>query len=171
MCSSRSYWRRRVTNAADQSQFFKEPVRAGGIYTPVYATYDTFRSVVPKDMPQRTFAVIRDPLDTLVSWYFSMRYSHNVEGGQKIAELREKLAFLGMKLDPAGSYWPDGNGGHERPHRDYGLTLALLPGATDGPKDPTGACYGKGTYATLVLATADLDCLFARLQAGDTEVV
>ena len=29
----------------------------------------------------------------------------------------------------------------------------------------------KGTYATLVLATDDLDGLFERLQAGDAEVV
>src|SRR3954454_21985976 len=63
--------------------------------------------------------------------------------------MRRKLAFLGMRLDPAGSYWPDGNGGHERPHRDYGLQLVLLPGATDGPKDRTGGCYGKGTFAPL----------------------
>lgn len=80
-----------VKTLPDQSQFFREPTRTGGIYTPVYATYEAFRAVVPKQAPQRTFAVIRDPRDTLVSWYFSMRYSHHVEGGQKIAELREKL--------------------------------------------------------------------------------
>ena len=79
-----------VSTRADQSQFFKEPIRAGGVYTPVYTTYEVFRTVVPKGMNQRTFAVIRDPRDTLVSWYFSMRYSHTVEGGKQVGELREK---------------------------------------------------------------------------------
>ena len=29
----------------------------------------------------------------------------------------------------------------------------------------------KGTYASILLATPDLDAVFTRLQAGDTEVV
>ena len=76
------------------------------------------------------------------------------------AEMRRKMAFLGTQLSPAGSYWPDGNGGHERPHRDYGALLRLLPGATKGPEDHTGAPYGKGTYATLAEVDAALEALF-----------
>ena len=36
------------------SAFFNRPIASDGIYTPVYATVDQFRSIVPIGAPQRT---------------------------------------------------------------------------------------------------------------------
>jgi len=81
-----SQWVRGVLRSADparivvgkdsRSWFFKDPIVPGGIYTPVYATYERFRQIVPPGSNDRTFAVIRDPRDAAVSWYFSLLYSH-----------------------------------------------------------------------------------------------
>ena len=48
---------------------------------------------------------------------------------------------------------------------------AANPGITDDERRTIAEMMAKGTYAMLVLATTDLDDAFARLQAGDTEVV
>ena len=44
---------------------------------------------------------------------------------------------------------------------------AADPGITDDERRTIADMMAKGTYATIVLATADLDGTFARLQAGD----
>ncbi|KLL12556.1 MULTISPECIES: VOC family protein [Protofrankia] len=48
---------------------------------------------------------------------------------------------------------------------------AADPGVTDDERHTIVEMMAKGTYAGILLATADLDGTFARLQAGDTEVV
>jgi hypothetical protein len=50
--------------------------------------YQSYLSI-PKPASFRTFAVIRDPRDIVVSWYFSVRYSHPPMG--KIPQHREVL--------------------------------------------------------------------------------
>ena len=45
------------------------------------------------------------------------------------------------------------------------------PGITDDERRTIAEMMAKGTYATLLLASHDLDDAFARLQAGDAEVV
>jgi uncharacterized glyoxalase superfamily protein PhnB len=45
------------------------------------------------------------------------------------------------------------------------------PGLTDDERNTIAEMMAKGTYATLLLATKDLDGTFERLQSGDTEVV
>jgi catechol 2,3-dioxygenase-like lactoylglutathione lyase family enzyme len=45
------------------------------------------------------------------------------------------------------------------------------PGITDDERRTIAEMMAKGTYAIIVLATPDLDGTFARLQAGDAEVV
>ena len=45
------------------------------------------------------------------------------------------------------------------------------PGITDDEKRTITEMMAKGTYASINLATADLDSAFERVQAGDTEVV
>lgn len=45
------------------------------------------------------------------------------------------------------------------------------PGITDDEKRTIAEMMAKGTYATLVLATEDLDGTFEQLQAGDAEIV
>jgi uncharacterized glyoxalase superfamily protein PhnB len=48
---------------------------------------------------------------------------------------------------------------------------AVDPGVTDDERRTITEMMAKGTYAILLLATADLDGTFAHLQAGDIEVV
>jgi uncharacterized glyoxalase superfamily protein PhnB len=48
---------------------------------------------------------------------------------------------------------------------------AVDPGITDDERRTITEMMAKGTYAILLLATADLDRTFAQLQSGDIEVV
>ena len=48
---------------------------------------------------------------------------------------------------------------------------AVGPGITDEERRTLVEMMAKGTYATLLLATPDLDGVFARLQARDAEIV
>lgn len=45
------------------------------------------------------------------------------------------------------------------------------PGVTEEERRTVSEMMAKGTYATIVLATPDLDGAFARLEAGGAEVV
>jgi catechol 2,3-dioxygenase-like lactoylglutathione lyase family enzyme len=45
------------------------------------------------------------------------------------------------------------------------------PGITEDERRTITEMMAKGTYAIIILATSDLDGTFARLQAGDAEVV
>ncbi len=45
------------------------------------------------------------------------------------------------------------------------------PGITDDERRTIAEMMAKGTYAMLILATADLDSTFAQLQASDAEVI
>ncbi|GAB2711367.1 VOC family protein [Nocardia thraciensis] len=45
------------------------------------------------------------------------------------------------------------------------------PGLTDEERRTITEMMAKGTYASIVLATKDVDAAFDRLQAGDAEVV
>lgn len=67
---------------------FKEPFPPGTIATPCYFHHDDF-AVLPKAGEYRAIFVVRDPRDILVSWYFSLRYSHGLMGN--VAELRSQL--------------------------------------------------------------------------------
>jgi uncharacterized glyoxalase superfamily protein PhnB len=48
---------------------------------------------------------------------------------------------------------------------------AATPGITDDERNTIAEMMAKGTYASINLATTDLDGAFERLQAGDAEVV
>ena len=48
---------------------------------------------------------------------------------------------------------------------------AATPGVTDDERRTIAEMMAKGTFASINLATADLDGTFERLQAGDAEVV
>jgi catechol 2,3-dioxygenase-like lactoylglutathione lyase family enzyme len=48
---------------------------------------------------------------------------------------------------------------------------AASPGVTDDERRTIAEMMAKGTYASILLATADLDGTFERLQASDAEVV
>ena len=48
---------------------------------------------------------------------------------------------------------------------------AAAPGLTDDERRAVAEMMAKGTYASINLATPNLDATFERLQAGDAEVV
>lgn len=48
---------------------------------------------------------------------------------------------------------------------------AATPGLTDNERRTIAEMMAKGTFASLLLATPDLDGTFERLQAGSTEIV
>jgi uncharacterized glyoxalase superfamily protein PhnB len=48
---------------------------------------------------------------------------------------------------------------------------AATPGLTDDERATIAEMMAKGTFASINLATSDLDATFERLQAGDAEVV
>jgi len=48
---------------------------------------------------------------------------------------------------------------------------AATPGITEDERRTIAEMMAKGTFATIVLATSDVDGTFERLQAGDAEVV
>jgi uncharacterized glyoxalase superfamily protein PhnB len=49
--------------------------------------------------------------------------------------------------------------------------VAATPGLTDDERRMIAEMMAKGTYAGVNLATKDLDALFAKLEAGNAEVV
>ena len=48
---------------------------------------------------------------------------------------------------------------------------AADPGITDDERRTIAEMMAKGTYATIVLATKDIDATFERVQASDAEVI
>ena len=79
-------------------------------------------------------------------------------------ELRNDVGYEGMRWLTVG---PAGGAG-------AAIVLhppAADPGITDEERRTITEMMAKGTYASVVLATEDLDGVFERLQAGDAEVV
>jgi lipopolysaccharide transport system ATP-binding protein len=79
----------------DGSQFLKRPLVPGRIYTPVYASRDQFNSV-HKPPNWRRLVVIRDLRDTLVSVYFSVKFSHPMLSDE-LRAMRAKLESLELR--------------------------------------------------------------------------
>ncbi len=78
-----------------EGQFLYDPIRPGGVYPTVYVTHQQFRSVsTPPN--SRKFVVIRDLRDTLISAYFSLRYSHALMNSAA-ADLRARLETLSVE--------------------------------------------------------------------------
>ncbi len=79
-------------------------------------------------------------------------------------ELRNDVGYAGMRwltMGPAGQ-------------PDTAIVLyppAATPGITDDERRTIAELMAKGTFASLNLATKDLDGTFERLQASDAEVV
>ncbi|MEE8574633.1 MAG: sulfotransferase domain-containing protein [Thermodesulfobacteriota bacterium] len=61
-------------------RFFDSPFPDKTIGSPMYITYDSYRKI-PKTGEHRGVFILRDPRDLVVSWYFSLRYSHAKSGG------------------------------------------------------------------------------------------
>ena len=79
-------------------------------------------------------------------------------------ELRNDVGYNGMRWITVG------------PAGQPGTAIVLYPpdaspGVTDDEKRTIAEMMAKGTYATMLLATADLDAAFEKIQASGAEIV
>ena len=100
-------------------------------------------SFLPQDNPYASLAFYRDTLGF---------------------EVRNDVGYGGMRWITFG------------PPEQPGTSIVLYPpaadpGVTDDERRTIAEMMAKGTYAIILLATADLDGTFTRLQASDAEVV
>ena len=70
-------------------QFLSDSIIGGAVYPTIYVTKEQFYSI-PLPNNSRKFIVIRDLRDTLISAYFSIRYSHPLIG-DSLANWRVRL--------------------------------------------------------------------------------
>jgi catechol 2,3-dioxygenase-like lactoylglutathione lyase family enzyme len=100
-------------------------------------------SFLPQDDPDAAIAFYRDTLGF---------------------EIRNDVGYNGMHWITVG---PEG-----QPETNIVLyPPGASPGVTDDERRTITEMMAKGTYATLLLATQDLDGAFERLQARDAEIV
>lgn len=102
-----------------------------------------YQSYLPHDDPEASLAFYRDTLGF---------------------EVRADVEYGGMHWITVG------------PADQPGTSIVLFPpaaspGVTDDERRTVAEMMAKGTYAAINLATRDLDATFARLQAGEAEVV
>ncbi len=62
--------RRKITE-----RYFDSPFPEYKIISPLYITYDSYKKI-PKSIPYKAIFILRDPRDLVVSYYFSMSFSH-----------------------------------------------------------------------------------------------
>jgi catechol 2,3-dioxygenase-like lactoylglutathione lyase family enzyme len=79
-------------------------------------------------------------------------------------EVRNDVGYKGMRWITVGPVGQPGTAIVLHPP-------AATPGLTDDERRTIAEMMAKGTYAMLILATADLDATFAKLQASDAEVI
>ena len=79
-------------------------------------------------------------------------------------EVRNDVGYKGMRWITVGPLGQPGTSIVLHPP-------AATPGLTADERRTIAEMMAKGTYATIVLATADLDATFARLQARGAEVM
>ena len=103
-----------------------------------------YASFLPHEDPEASLAFYRDTL----GW-----------------EVRNDVGYQGMRWITVG------------PADQPGTTAIVLyppaatPGINDDERRTIAEMMAKGSFASVNLATADLDATFERLQAGDAEVV
>ncbi|MFC2155561.1 sulfotransferase domain-containing protein [Acidobacteriota bacterium] len=84
--------KRIVAPIVGQDQFLRERVITGACYPTIYLPKEKFETVsIPAN--HRKFVIIRDLRDTLVSFYFSTKYSHPIIH-KNIKKTRDKLNSL-----------------------------------------------------------------------------
>jgi uncharacterized glyoxalase superfamily protein PhnB len=96
---------------------------------------------------------------------------HN-DRAESLAFYRDTLGFeVRQEVEYGGRHWitvgPPGQPGTSIVLHPPGAD----PGITDDERRVITEMMAKGTFASLLLATADLDGAFERLQAGDADVV
>jgi len=102
-----------------------------------------FQALLPHDDPEASLAFYRDTLGF---------------------EVRADVGYGGMRWITVG---PPGQPATSIVLYPPGAT----PGITDDERRTVAEMMAKGTFASINLATTDVDEAFARLQAGDAEVV
>jgi uncharacterized glyoxalase superfamily protein PhnB len=89
-----------------------------------------------------------------------------------VAFYRDTLGFeIRNDVEYAGMHWITVGPADQA---DASIVLyppGATPGITDDERNTIAEMMAKGTYASINLATEDLDGTFDRLQAGDAEVV
>lgn len=73
---------------------FDQPLPRGTIGIHLYVDYPTY-AAIPKPDAYKTFFVLRDPRDIVVSWYYSAKFSHKPV--DPIPELRRNLEALDLQ--------------------------------------------------------------------------
>lgn len=74
-------------------KFLSNAYKPGYIISPIYISHSGFRTL-EKPVRHKAFFVLRDPRDIIVSWYYSARWSHSIEGNPMLARVREQLEGL-----------------------------------------------------------------------------
>jgi len=102
-----------------------------------------FNTMLPHDDPEASLSFYRDTL----GW-----------------EVRNDVEYAGMHWITVG------------PADQPGTSIVLYPpqatpGLTEEERQTINEMMAKGTFASIGLATKDLDSIFEKLQAGDAEVV
>jgi len=96
----------------------------------------------------------------------------HLDADASIAFYRDTLGFeLRNDVEYGGMHWIT-VGPADQP--DTAIVLyppAATPGITEAERETIAEMMAKGTFASINLATADLDAIFERLQTGDAEVV
>jgi uncharacterized glyoxalase superfamily protein PhnB len=89
-----------------------------------------------------------------------------------LAFYRDTLGFeVRGEVEYGGMYWITVGPANQPDTSIVLYPLAATPGLTDDERRTIAEMMAKGTYASINLATHDLDGAFERLQAGDAEVV
>jgi len=89
-----------------------------------------------------------------------------------LAFYRDTLGFeVRGEVEYGGMYWITVGAANQPDTSIVLYPLAATPGLTDDERRTIAEMMAKGTYASINLATHDLDGAFERLQAGDAEVV
>ena len=89
-----------------------------------------------------------------------------------LAFYRDTLGFeVRLDVEYGGLHWLT-VGPSDQPDTSIVLyPMAATPGITEDERATIAEMMAKGTYASINLATKDLDATFEKLQAGDAEVV
>lgn len=89
---------RLVETLPKNAHVLERPLQQGAIYSPVYMKRQVFETCeASRSAPQVRVVVIRDLRDALVSWYYSMKVSHQDIPGTRIAQIREELRAKSME--------------------------------------------------------------------------
>jgi lipopolysaccharide transport system ATP-binding protein len=80
---------------ADRRELLEEAIRPGRVYSACYVTKEEFDGL---DVPgeSKRFVILRDPRDTLVSGYFSLKGSHPKYKNEEVAAMRDRLQDLDL---------------------------------------------------------------------------